>query len=172
MLFALVLLAQIDIPHTRLASGTSWQPDDTDMRAVHIMSNGWMIMLHGAATLGWDAQAGPRGGHDVISTNWAMGLFQHPLFVGDAVLRTMVSLEPVDKTAHDLSVPNVVPYLSYAVHEAVLGFVHHFPPLGPLQPAIGARGSLGFVPSELSDLYGGSIQAGLFAYLLLQARKM
>ena len=392
VLLALALIAQIDLPHTRVASGTAWQPDDSPMRAVHIMSNGWMVMLHGEATLAWDAQTGPRGGHDVISTNWAMGLFQHSLFGGDVALRTMLSLEPatvpaagfplllqtgefyngvhlhdaqhphdffmevalnyrrplndwlgieiyggpagepalgpvafmhrasaaddpippighhwqdsthvtfgvatlglytstlklegswfngrepdqnrwnfdlrpfdsfsvrlqalpddhvavqvsygylaspeppnfqgvvtgvsritasvqvsaapvdatvvwgrnleaspldsfllegrvelpggnvpfirlerVDKTAHDLTVPNVVPYLVYTVHDAVLGFVHHFGRFGPVEPAVGARGSLAFVPEDLSSLYGGRVQAGLFVYLLLQARKM
>ena len=36
------------------------------------MKSGWMVMLHGAATLGWDAQAGPRGGHEVLSTNYPL----------------------------------------------------------------------------------------------------
>lgn len=380
---------ELDIPLERTASGTSWQPDATQMHGAHLMLGDFMLMIHGAATLGWDVQAGPRGGHDVISTNWVMAMAQHPLWGGDLSLRTMLSLEPatvagagyaqllqtgefyngvhlhdhqhphdlfmevaldyrrpltdwlgfelyggpsgepalgpvafmhrasaeedpfpplahhwqdsthvtfgvataglytdklkleaswfngrepdqnrwdfdlrafdsfsvrlwaipeehvalqvsygylaspeppglagvvlgvsrvtaslqlslqrldatlvwgrnlevtpldsflaearvdlgsgnvpfarlerVDKTAHDLVVTGVPTYTVYTVHEAVLGFAHHFPALGPLQPALGARGSLAFVPAELTALYGARVQPGAFLYLMLQA---
>ena len=64
------------------------------MRAVHVMSSGWMFMLHGAVSAGWDVQAGPRGGHDFVSTNWLMAMAQHAALGGDLALRTMLSLEP------------------------------------------------------------------------------
>ena len=65
------------------------------MRAVHLFAGGWMIMLHGAGSVGWDWQNGPRGGRDFLSTNWVMAMMaQHPLFDGDLTLRTMLSLEP------------------------------------------------------------------------------
>ncbi|HZX96070.1 MAG TPA: heavy metal-binding domain-containing protein [Myxococcales bacterium] len=81
------------VPHQRLASGTAWQPDTTPMRMIHLQAGEWVWMFHGAATLGWDWQAGPRGGDHVISTNWVMAMAQHPLFGGDLTLRSMFSGE-------------------------------------------------------------------------------
>jgi len=51
-------------------------------------------MVHGAASLGWDQQAGPRGGSRAVSTNWLMAMGEHPLLGGDLTLRSMFSLEP------------------------------------------------------------------------------
>lgn len=379
-------------PMSRLASGTSWQPDTTAMRGVHLYKAGWMVMLHGAGSFGFDWQNGPRGGRAWLSTNWVMGMAQHELWSGTFTLRGMFSLEPatvpaagypqllqtgefyngvhlhdhqhphnffmelaadyrhplsdwlgvevyggpvaepalgpvafmhrasaaddpfpplghhwqdsthvtfgvatvglytkdlklegswfngrepdqnrwdielrpfdsysirlsavpeehvalqvsygylaspeppqyqgvvlgvsratasiqlslphleatliwgrnleitpldsfllearydpdgsnvpffrlerVDKSAHDLAVPDTPSYQAYTVHEAVLGFAHHFPTLGPLEPALGVRGSLAIVPAELSGLYGGRVQPGVYVYLLVQAARM
>jgi hypothetical protein len=82
------------IPHQRLGSGTAWQPDATPMRMTHLQFAGWTLMIHGAGSLGWDWQAGSRGGRQVLSTNWLMAMAQHPLLDGDLTLRSMLSLEP------------------------------------------------------------------------------
>lgn len=374
------------IGHARTASGTAWQPETTPMHMVHAHLGGWMVMLHGAATLGWDGQAGDRGGTKALSTNWLMAMAGHALLGGDLTLRSMFSLEAatisrpgfplllqtgeydrgvhlhdqqhphdlfmelavdyrrplwrwlgfelyggpagepalgpvafmhrasaqddpfpplghhwqdsthvtfgvvtaglytrdlkleaswfngrepdedrwnfdfrafdsfavrlsavpdqhvalqvsygylaspeppqvrgvvegisrvtaslqlslaamdatfvwgrnlevtpldsyllearvpitradavfgrlerVDKTAHDLAVAGVPPFLPFTLHEAVLGASHRFPALGPLQLGVGARGSLAFIPAGLRSLYGGSVEPGVFVYLL------
>src|SRR5207302_6100055 len=45
---------ELRLPHARVGSGTSWQPDDTPVEGVHAQLAGFMVMLHGAASVGWD----------------------------------------------------------------------------------------------------------------------
>src|SRR5438132_8662145 len=85
--------ADLVLPMTRNPSGTSWQPDATSMRGVHLSAGGWMLMLHGALSAGYDDQFGNRGGDRFLSTNWFMGMAQHTLWGGEAQLRGMLSLE-------------------------------------------------------------------------------
>jgi hypothetical protein len=82
------------VPHQRLGSGTGWQPDATPMKMVHLKTGAWTLMLHGAASLGWDWQSGTRGGRRGVSTNWLMAMGERPLLGGELTLRTMLSLEP------------------------------------------------------------------------------
>lgn len=81
------------LPMMRNPSGTSWQPDSTPTRGVHLNAGGWAIMLHGAVSAGYDDQLGNRGADAFISTNWFMGMAQHSLWGGEAQLRGMLSLE-------------------------------------------------------------------------------
>ncbi len=87
--------AELDIPMTRNASGTSWQPDNAPMRGLHYSAGGWAFMVHGTASAGFDDQLGSRGGTQVMSTNWIMGMAAHELWGGLAQLRAMISLEPL-----------------------------------------------------------------------------
>src|SRR5689334_7407286 len=48
------------IPMTRMGSGTAWLPDASAMRAWHLRTGGWMLMIHGDAFLQYDHQGGPR----------------------------------------------------------------------------------------------------------------
>jgi hypothetical protein len=48
----------------------------------------------------------------------------------------------------------------------VVGFVHAFRSIGPIEPAIGARVSLGLVPGDLVPLYGSRAVGGGFIYLV------
>src|SRR5947208_11035255 len=86
---------ELALPMMRNPSGTSWQPDATPMRGVHLSAGGWAFMIHGAASVGFDDQLGNRGGNLVLSTNWLMGMAQHELWGGEAQLRGMISLEPL-----------------------------------------------------------------------------
>jgi hypothetical protein len=82
-------------------------------------------------------------------------------------------LEVVQKTAHDLAVPGFSGIQaftqSYLVSNAVLGFVHSFPALGPIEPALGIRASVGRVPHDLDNLYGSQAVFGGYVYLLVRA---
>lgn len=84
----------LDIPRTREASGTAWQPDATPMHAYHFRLDDWSFMLHGNVFVGYDVQGGRRGDEALISTNWFMLMADRPLGGGTLGLRTMLSLEP------------------------------------------------------------------------------
>jgi len=81
--------------HSREGSGTSWMPDSSPVFAHHFMAGDWMLMLHYAATLGYDDQWSDRGSRRLTSTNWVMGMAAHPLLGGQLTFRTMLSAEPV-----------------------------------------------------------------------------
>lgn len=83
------------VPMGRDGSGTSWLPDSTPMRAIHLMVVGWQIMVHGDVTLGYDWQGTPRGDDEVISTNWFMAMANREVLGGELALRAMTSLEPL-----------------------------------------------------------------------------
>jgi len=86
--------ANLQISHAREGSGTSWMPDSSPIYAHHLMAENWMLMLHYAATIGYDDQWSDRGSRRIASTNWLMGMASHPLFGGQLTLRTMLSAEP------------------------------------------------------------------------------
>ena len=81
-------------------------------------------------------------------------------------------LEYVDKTAHDLVVPGYPTYQSWGIWSATLGYLRRLPTVGPVQPAIGARVSIGLVPDALSSLYGGNATAGGMIYLFVRPPEM
>jgi hypothetical protein len=84
----------LSFTHSREGSGTSWMPDSSPVFAHHFMAGDWMLMLHYAATLGYDDQWSDRGSRRLTSTNWVMGMAAHPLLGGQLTLRTMLSAEP------------------------------------------------------------------------------
>src|SRR5439155_12967940 len=83
-----------EFSHAREGSGTSWMPDSSPVFAHHFMAGDWMLMLHYAATLGYDDQWSDRGSRRLTSTNWVMGMASHPLVGGQLTFRTMLSAEP------------------------------------------------------------------------------
>jgi len=85
----------LDIPMTRMGSGTSWLPDASPMHAEHFDALGWAMMAHGAAFVAWDQQAGgPRSDAAFMSTNWGMFMAAHPIGAGRLELHAMASVEP------------------------------------------------------------------------------
>ncbi len=86
------------IPHSRDASGTAWQPDDTPMHAQHFMAGDWTLMEHYNAFLGYDHQSGPRGGNQFNSINWFMLMATKSDADNELTLRGMFSLEPATTT--------------------------------------------------------------------------
>ena len=84
----------LSFTHSREGSGTSWMPDSSPVFAHHFMAGDWMLMLHYAATLGYDDQWSDRGSRRLTSTNWIMGMASHPLLGGQVTFRTMLSAEP------------------------------------------------------------------------------
>ena len=86
--------AELQFSHGREGSGTSWMPDSSPVYAHHFMAGDWMLMLHYAATLGYDDQWSDRGSRRLASTNWLMGMASHPLLGGRLTFRGMFSGEP------------------------------------------------------------------------------
>ncbi len=96
--------AGLQLPHGREGSGTSWMPDSMPVFAHHFMAGDWMLMLHYAATVGYDDQWSDRGSRRFLSTNWIMGMASHPLLGGEITFRSMLSAEPATAGGH-LQVP-------------------------------------------------------------------
>lgn len=87
------------IPETRRASGTSWQPDETEMHAFHKKLGEWNVMTHFNVFLSYDYQSGRRGDDQINSTNWLMLMASRPVGEkGELTFRTMLSLEPATTT--------------------------------------------------------------------------
>ena len=82
-------------PMTRDASGTSWQPDTTSSKGIHLMEGDWMLMLHGYAQTIYDAQGGNRAADKTFSANMFMLMANRTLRGGKIGFRTMVSAEPL-----------------------------------------------------------------------------
>jgi hypothetical protein len=79
---------------SREASGTSWQPEASPHRAVHLRRGPWQIMLHGMAQVVATRQGGPRGADDLYANHMVMGRAARPLGCARLGLRGMLSLEP------------------------------------------------------------------------------
>jgi hypothetical protein len=84
----------LDIPMTRMGSGTTWLPDASPMRAYHFMPGSWTLMAHGDVDLYYGHQGTGRGDDQVGSTNWAMVMAMHPVGSGMLHLHGMLSAEP------------------------------------------------------------------------------
>lgn len=78
-------------PMTRDATGTSWMPTSTRMPEIDIMSDQWMIMMHGFLMAIYDDQNGSR---KFFSENMFMATAQKDYGIGTLGLRSMISLEP------------------------------------------------------------------------------
>lgn len=85
----------LDLPMSRVASGTAWIPDDTPVRAFTVRSNGWHLMFHGNIFAGYDYQGSDAGGDELVSQNWIMAMAGRPVGRGHFMARTMLSLEPL-----------------------------------------------------------------------------
>jgi YHS domain-containing protein len=81
-------------PMTREGSGTSWQPDESPMYAVHLQRGAWTLMSHENAFVQALDDAGDRGASQAGSVNWFMEMAERSVATGHLELRGMISLEP------------------------------------------------------------------------------
>jgi hypothetical protein len=84
----------LGIPHTRLGSGTSWQPQTAPHYGWHFVRGSWTLMIHGVAYAEYDRQLGTRGDDQLGSINWGMLMAMHSLWGGMLHLHGMLSAEP------------------------------------------------------------------------------
>jgi hypothetical protein len=83
------------IPMGQMGSGTAWQPSSSPMHMWHKTAGEWLLMLHGEAKLGVNAQGGPRGVTKFESQNWLMPMAFRRVGRGTLQLRGMFSVEPL-----------------------------------------------------------------------------
>jgi hypothetical protein len=84
----------LEIPLSRMGSGTGWLPDASAMRAGHFTAGSWMLMVHGDAFVQYDHQGGLRGDHQLGSINWGLLMAMRWLGTGTLHLHGMMSAEP------------------------------------------------------------------------------
>ena len=90
----------LGIPHTRLGSGTSWQPQASPHYGWHFVRGSWTLMVHGIAYVQYDRQLGTRGDDQLGSINWGMLMAMHSLWGGMLHLHGMLSAEPATIGSH------------------------------------------------------------------------
>ncbi len=81
----------------REASGTSWQPDASDMMGVMTTTeSGWHLMGHALLNGVYDRQSGPRGADKGFASGMIMGMAIRPLNDRDTLqFRAMLSPDPL-----------------------------------------------------------------------------
>ena len=80
----------------REASGTSWQPDASDMMGAMTQSGGWHLMGHAQLNAVYDHQSGPRGRDKGFASGMIMGMAIKPVSDRDTLqLRAMLSPDPL-----------------------------------------------------------------------------
>jgi hypothetical protein len=80
-------------PQSRLASGTSWIPDSSAVRAVMTTRGAWMLMLQGNVNALRIDQRTKRGDSQFGVTDWEMLMASRPLGGGLLRLNAMTSVE-------------------------------------------------------------------------------
>jgi hypothetical protein len=80
---------------TREASGTAWQPDDSEHSGVHLMSGDWTLMGHGVLNLVYDHQSGRRGDDKLFASGMLMGMARREVGNGTLQFKAMVSPDPL-----------------------------------------------------------------------------
>jgi hypothetical protein len=75
--------------------------------------------------------------------------------------------EYVQKTGHDLVLPEELEDTTFSTAMLSLGYVFHLP-IASLAPGIGARGSLAFVDSDLESFYGTQFPVGAMIFVQLR----
>jgi hypothetical protein len=81
------------------SSGTAFQPAAWPMPMVMTSLGKWRLAWMGQAYLVATQQSGPRGQDKLYSSNWGMLAAVHRVGRGSAMLRTMVSLDPLTITS-------------------------------------------------------------------------
>jgi len=83
-------------PMTRDASGTSWQPDDSEHQGIHSMLDRWSIMTHAMLWGIYDTQSGPRGDDKAFAAGMFMAMARRELTDADTLsFRSMLSPDPL-----------------------------------------------------------------------------
>ena len=82
-------------PMTREASGTAWQPDNSQHMGLTRSSGDWTLMAHGTLNLVYDHQGGPRGDDKLFASGMLMGMARRALGDGTLQFKGMLSPDPL-----------------------------------------------------------------------------
>jgi hypothetical protein len=77
-------------------------------------------------------------------------------------------LEVVEKTGHDLVLPEDLEERRFSVGKVGVGYVRQLAPVGGLAPGLGVGVTLARVPAELEPFYGLRSPAGLQLFFRLR----
>jgi hypothetical protein len=107
------------------------------------------------------------GGHDegasvLLESN--LDLDGHHVFYGRA--------EVLEKSASALVLQGVDEHRRFTLASLSLGYQLAFGPWGGLTPALGVRGSVSVVPSEVGAFYGTELPVGVLAYVQIRPAAM
>jgi hypothetical protein len=75
--------------------------------------------------------------------------------------------EYVEKTGHDLVLPEALEHDTFNVSALSLGYLYTFGPFGPVRPGVGVRGALNLIPEGLEPFYGSRTPVGGMVYVRL-----
>jgi len=82
-------------------SGTAAEPNSTPVPMLMTVKRKWALMFHASVFLLDEQQTSARGSDKFFSTNWFMGMAQHPAGPGVFTARAMLSLEPATVTGRE-----------------------------------------------------------------------
>ena len=82
-------------PMQREASGTAWQPDNSDHMGLMSEAGDWTLMAHGVVNLVADHQSGRGGDDKLFPSGMLMGMARRPLGNGTLQLRASLSPDPL-----------------------------------------------------------------------------
>ena len=111
----------------RYASGTSWQPDETPVRALHGAAAGWRFMLHGSVSLAYVHAQTRRGGARLGIANWGMAHVSRSTPAGTLTLTGGGSLETI--TLGECGLPGLLGAGAECPSRISREFQHPHPPL-------------------------------------------
>jgi hypothetical protein len=81
-------------------------------------------------------------------------------------------VEYVQKTGHDLVLPEALEEERFGVASLSLGYLRNLGPLGPVLPGVGVRAAVNLVPAGLEPTYGSRTPVGGMIYLRLASAPM
>lgn len=84
-----------EYPHSREASGTSWQPESSLIQGLHVMRGDWDLMFHGSVFGVYDYEGGKRGKEKGFSASMLMAMANRRSGSATVGWRSMLSLDPL-----------------------------------------------------------------------------
>jgi hypothetical protein len=78
-------------------------------------------------------------------------------------------VEYIQKTGHDLVLPEPLEEETFGVASLSVGYLRNFGPLGPVLPGVGVRAAVNFLPEGLGSTYGSRTPVGGMVFLRLSA---
>ncbi|HET6362938.1 MAG TPA: hypothetical protein VFH11_12915, partial [Gemmatimonadota bacterium] len=113
-----------------------------------------------ASSLAWGRNREGGTSTQAFLLETELNLAERDLFYG--------RLEIVEKTGHDLVLPEELEQRRFTVGKLGLGYVRHLAPVGALAPGLGAGVTLSRVPAGLEPFYGSRSPAGFQLFFRLR----